>query len=47
MLVASDGSTLTETVVRENTPENSKSMQGSELPEGDTTTPGVETEEEV
>lgn len=46
-LVASDGTTIEEPVVREDTPENSQEMEGSELPEDDTTTPNVETEEEV
>ncbi|MEL6348460.1 MAG: hypothetical protein AAFV53_35465 [Myxococcota bacterium] len=43
-LVASDGSTLEEPIVREDPPENSQELQGSELPENDTTTPGVEGE---
>ncbi len=49
VLVVQDSSGKNETVevVREDTADNSQDLKGSELPEGDTTTPAIETEEEV
>lgn len=43
-LQASDGSVKSEPIHREDTDENAVEHEGSELPEGDTTTPGVENE---
>ncbi len=42
VLTASDDSTLDEPILREDTAENGKEQKGSELPEDDTTTPGVD-----
>jgi len=42
-----DGKTEELEIVRENTAENSKDLQGSILPDDDKTTPAVEKEEEV
>jgi len=42
-----DGKTEELEIVRENTAENSKCLQGSVLPDDDKTTPAVEKEEEV
>lgn len=49
VLVVKDESGKTQTIeaVREDTADNSKALQGSKLPDSDTTTPAVETEEEV
>lgn len=49
VLVVKDEAGKQETieVVREDTDENGKDLQGSTLPEGDTTTPAIESEEEV
>ncbi len=43
-LKASDGTTRSEPIVREDTADNREELEGSPLPESDTTTPGVDTE---
>ena len=43
----SDGKTEELEIVREDTPENAKNVQGSVVPDGDKTTPVVEAEEDV
>ena len=47
VLTASNGATLEEPILREDTAENGKELEGSELPEGDSTTPGIEIEIEI
>ncbi|MEM6928493.1 MAG: hypothetical protein AAF602_16275 [Myxococcota bacterium] len=42
VMKASDGSTTSEPILREDTADNGVELEGSELPESDTTTPGVE-----
>jgi hypothetical protein len=42
-----DGKTQEVALAREDTPENTAEMEGTQLPEGDTTTPAVEAEVEV
>ncbi|MEO0604500.1 MAG: hypothetical protein AAF211_23905 [Myxococcota bacterium] len=42
VLKASDGSTASEPILREDTTDNAVELEGSELPESDTTTPGIE-----
>ena len=43
----SDGKTEELEIVREDTAENRKDLEGTVLPDGDKTTPGVEKEEDV
>ena len=43
-LKATDGTTASEPIVREDTTDNTTELEGSELPEGDTATPGVDSE---
>ena len=49
VLVVQDSGGKKETVevVREDTEDNARELEGSALPAGDTTTPAIETEEEV
>lgn len=47
VLVAANGSTLTETILREDDAENSVELEGSTLPDDDTSTPSVTVEVNV
>lgn len=47
VLVSSSGKTITEPILREDTADNSVELEGSQLPDSDTTTPGIEVEIEV
>lgn len=44
IITASNGQTQTMAILREDTPENAAELEGSEIPEGDTSTPGIESE---